>query len=123
MPDKSLPKTLHEQNLQRFGDQDILLATLAQIHKDLSSFGIDFQFYGHPENPYPALHQQLSQVLDGVIKEARIKTAPLLYRIDVQEKALNRIGSEHREWSSAEVLSHAFIERELQKVLSRKYNS
>ncbi|HAZ01128.1 MAG TPA: hypothetical protein DCY97_02980, partial [Marinilabiliales bacterium] len=67
------------------------------------------------------IHQQLTQQIDYLIVRDEGKLFSILYQVDISNKAIERTIQEIPEFTVVEAISHQVIERELKKVLTRRY--
>lgn len=66
------------------------------------------------------LHQLLSEYINQLIQNDFQKLVQLLYRIDVNEIRLRQVLKENKDKDAAPVIANLIIERQLQKINSRK---
>lgn len=99
---------------------EIIRATADQIIKDFEIFGEKIEFSGNTGTAYEELKSQVLPVVARLMRENPEKFLSLLYRIDVSEKTVKEI-SGNREGNFEEIISEVIIERELKKVIIRKY--
>lgn len=66
------------------------------------------------------LFQQLSMAVNEMINRDFEKLVSLLYRIDVNENKLRRLLQEHIAADAADIIANLIIERQLQKIRSRR---
>lgn len=70
---------------------------------------------------YEKLEQELAQYLDRLIVEDFSGLVSILYRIDIpQEKATAALAAKEAEETAGEVMAQLIIERQLQKIETRK---
>ena len=67
-------------------------------------------------NTFEAFRKKLIELVDHLLKHQYEKLLWILYRIDVNEKTLNRALEEKYEQQAAEVIADLIIEREVQKI-------
>jgi hypothetical protein len=94
--------------------------TAKQIIKDFDFFGIEIQFSGQAETAYDELKNQLIPLIAKLLKNDYAKIISLLYRIDVMERKMERALLPEYGAFRPELISDLIIERELQKVITRK---
>ncbi|MGD9992430.1 MAG: hypothetical protein AB7S69_03955 [Salinivirgaceae bacterium] len=113
---------LHFKNTPQFLDGEVvILETIQQIMKDFGMFGLEITFSGNIANAYHEMHKQLVQQVDGLMIHDSGRLYAILYQIDISNKALQKTQNEAPELSLVEVIAHQIIERELKKVLTRRY--
>lgn len=66
------------------------------------------------------LHKLLSEYINQLIQNDFQKLVQLLYRIDVNEIRLRLVLKENKDKDAAPVIANLIIERQLQKINSRK---
>lgn len=74
----------------------------------------------HPSKNYEELREQLTQQINQLINEDFEKLVFLLYRIDVDEARMRALLVEHGNNNSAELIANLVLERQLQKIKSRR---
>jgi hypothetical protein len=102
-------------------EEEIIRATAEQIKKDFSEFSINIFFTGKDKSPYDELYDQLTPVIEDLLKNKKSKLAALLYRIDVPEALLKKEALRQPDLPFEELITDLVIRRELKKVLYRKY--
>ena len=113
---------LHFKNTPQFLDGEaVILETIQQIMKDFGMFGLEITFSGNIANAYNEMHQQLVHQVDELMIRDSGRLYSILYQIDISNKALQKTQGEAPELSLVEVIAHQIIERELSKVLTRRY--
>jgi hypothetical protein len=73
-----------------------------------------------PDLPFAALRQKLIERVDELFRCDMEKLKWILYRIDVQEAELTRLLRENTDREVAEIIADAIIQRQLQKIETRK---
>lgn len=68
------------------------------------------------------LFEQLSLAVNNLIQYDFHKLISILYRIDVSEKKLTEILHTNKGLDAGNIIATLMIERQLQKIKSRKYN-
>ena len=101
-------------------DLAIVRETADRIINDFNLFGIDIKFSGNEANAYVELMGQLIPAIENMLSNNSAKFMNVLYRIDISEKKLNSAISENPSKTIAEIVSRMIIEREMQKVITRK---
>ena len=102
---------------------EIIQATAEQIIKDFTPFFTGdetIRFSGNAETAYPELKNQILPIVTKMMDLNFEKFLSLLYRIDVSEKKVKEISLEHPDNFEVKI-SELIIERELKKVLIRKF--
>ncbi|MGE4288047.1 MAG: hypothetical protein AB7E36_05110 [Salinivirgaceae bacterium] len=113
---------LHFQNTPQFLDGEaVILETIQQIMKDFGMFGLEITFSGDISNAYHEMHQQLVYQIDELMIRDSGRLYAILYQVDISNKSLQKTQDEAPELSLVEVIAHQVIERELRKVLTRRY--
>ncbi|MFA6404077.1 MAG: hypothetical protein WCX31_20990 [Salinivirgaceae bacterium] len=119
----NLPE-IHKNNIDNYLDkEDIILATIQQIMKDFGMFGLEITFSGDINQAYQEMHSQLTQQVDLLIVRDAGRLYSILYQVDISNKALEITHQENPEFTIVEVIAHQIIERDLKKVLTRRYFS
>jgi hypothetical protein len=119
----NLPE-IHKNNIDQYLDkEEIVLATIQQIIKDFGMFGLEITFSGNISQAYNELHEQLTNQVDLLINRDAGRLYSILYQVDISNKALEKTHKEIPEFNIVEVIAHQIIERELKKVLTRRYFS
>lgn len=103
-------------------DIPIIRATAEQIIKDFEIFGEEIHFSGIPETAYIELKTQILPVVSKLMNYNYEKFLSLLYRIDINERKLQEI-TRTQDGTYEELVTEMIIERELKKVLVRKFFS
>ncbi len=115
---------IHKNNIDQYLDkEEIILATIQQIMKDFGMFGLEITFSGNINQAYEELHNQLTQQVDLLIVRDAGRLYSILYQVDISNQALEKTHQEIPEFNIVEVIAHQIIERELKKVLTRRYFS
>ncbi|MDQ6755482.1 MAG: hypothetical protein M3004_00950 [Bacteroidota bacterium] len=74
-----------------------------------------------PENTsFENMHQKLSMFINDLIQNDFPKLINVLYKVDVDEKRLKKILKENADEDSSSLIARLIIERELQKIKTRK---
>lgn len=119
---KDLTSKFSPQDVQAYLDTDELVrATVQQIMKDFDSFGIAITFSGDISMAYSEIHGQLVQHLNDLLDRSYSKLIALLYRIDLSEADIKKGVLHLPDYNFSQAMAHLIIERELKKVLSRKF--
>ena len=91
---------------------------IEQIKKDFSTLLPEFVFSGIKSELFSELSQQVSDALENIFKNHKSTFQALLYRVDITESDARRAMK-----ISFDALAEKIIQREFQKVLTRKYYS
>jgi hypothetical protein len=117
-----LPVTL--EDLARYrNDREIVNQTAHQVIKDFVMFGYEINLPADLCFAYDDLFDQLSPVINELSVINISKLYSLLYAIDVNEKSIKRGINKMPEIPFYEVITHLILERELKKVITRRYFS
>jgi len=101
------------------GDEEMIRLTVEQIKKDFGNHLPDPVFSGQKEKLFDELALQISTALKDIYKSNPALFKVILYRVDVKESDIPAaLGS-----ASLQVLSERIIQREFQKVLTRRFFS
>lgn len=73
-----------------------------------------------PSQTYQQLRDSLATQINELINEDFEKLVFLLYRIDVDEARMRTLLAEHGHGNSAELLADLVLERQMQKIKSRR---
>lgn len=104
-------------------DLEIVRLTADQIIKDFEIFGHEIKFSGNELTAYEELKNQIAPVLSSLYQKNTSAFQSLLYRIDISEKNFRELLNESSTTNFPKYLAEAVIQREFQKVLTRKYFS
>ncbi len=99
---------------------EIIRDTAAQIIKDFEIAGEEISFSGNAETAYIELKSQIFPIVEKLLQSNFQKFLFLLYKIDVSENAIKKISSENKK-KFAENVCELILERELKKVIIRKF--
>lgn len=94
---------------------------MAQINTDLIpeiNSSLDLQLAA--TLTYEELHKKLSEEINYLINNQFEKLVYYLYRIDVNEKKMRNILDKNEGENASELIAELIIERQLQKIESRK---
>jgi hypothetical protein len=101
--------------------EDIIAQTVQQIVKDFSMFGMDIYFSGRMTMAYDELFRQLCGFMEMLIVHDFSKLLSLLYQIDLSDQVIVEAENENPDIPRHELMAGLIVERELQKVVMRKY--
>src|SRR4029079_11871820 len=96
-------------------DKEILRLTIEQIRKDFGDHLPELAFTGNPSTTFEELKHQIEPVIKSLHKNNRIILRVLFYKIDIKEADISSL-------SYAE-MAEKIIQREFQKILTRKFFS
>ena len=89
----------------------VVQETADRIIRDFESFGFKIIFSGRPEEAYKELMEQLTPAIEYMLSSNGTKLMQVLYRIDIAEEKLK---------TAIDRFTDLIIEREMQKVLTRR---
>ena len=116
----SLPEFSRSEIDDLRNQTEIIRLTAEQVIKDFALFGLEIRFSGNVINAYDELFEQLNSCLIDLLNSDYRKLLSLLYHIDISEKEMNeKLRSFPAEPS--EIITEMILERELKKVLIRKF--
>ncbi len=98
----------------------VVQETADRIIRDFESFGFKIIFSGRPEEAYKELMEQLTPAIEYMLSSNGAKLMQVLYRIDIAEEKLKTAIERFTDLSFAQVIARLIIEREMQKVLTRR---
>ncbi len=104
-------------------DFAIVRETAAQIIKDFNMAGFEITFSGNELLAYEELKAQITPILWDLFKSQPSHFQNLLYRIDIDERHFNNFLKVSDPFHFSESIAGLILQREFQKVLSRKYYS
>jgi hypothetical protein len=99
---------------------EIIRLTAQQVIKDFGIHGYEIEFSGAEEKAYQELFEQVKPIIVNLLQKNPEKLSSLLYSIDLNERKVRKIltgGS----YNPEDELTDLVLERELQKVVIRKY--
>lgn len=98
---------------------EILDETAQQIVKDFGLVGVRIEFFRNPQTS-GELYSRILPVIERMQSEDPNKFFSLMYRIDISETQVRKTVEGSKDRSFSEVVTQMILERELQKVLTRK---
>ena len=99
---------------------DLLQMVVEQLQKDFNWFGFELTFSGKEgETPYQELYVQVLPLVEELLNDDYPKLMALLYRIDIDERMLNKKLKENHHSDTDEVIADLILKRALQKVIIR----
>ena len=104
-------------------DLEIIRLTAEQVIKDFGIFGFEIVFSGNEYTAYEELKNQLAPLLYDLYNDNLSTFQSLLYRIDINEAKWKKFLQSTSDDGFSEKLAALVIEREFQKVLTRKFFS
>jgi hypothetical protein len=104
-------------------DLEIIRLTADQLIRDFQIFGKEINFSGNELTAYDELKNQVAPFLFELYQNQSTTFQALLYRIDISEKKFRVLLDESSKSNFAEKLAELVIQREFQKVLTKKYFS
>ena len=111
-------------NIEKYRhDLEIIRLTADQIIKDFELFGREIKFSGNELTAYEELKNQIAPALATLYQNNVSTFQSLLYRIDISEKKFSEILNDSKTNDFEDTLAEAVIQREFQKVLTRKFFS
>lgn len=113
---------INKNNVASFLDkEEIIRDTIAQIKKDFSMFGMEINFSGSIEQAYHEIYQQVVYQIERLLNADNAKLFSVLYQIDLNQTQIQNAQTVSPDLSLQEILSDQVIQRELKKVLTRRY--
>jgi len=104
-------------------DEEVVRQTAIQVMKDFAQFGLEVVF---PENlnlAYDELFKQLEGHIDNLINTNLQRLYALLYRIDISDATIRKRQQVRFDLPLPHIITDLILERELKKVLFRRYFS
>jgi hypothetical protein len=101
-------------------DLEVVRDTAEQVIRDFGVWGLEIRFSGNHDSAYDELLTQLIPVLGKLYAADPGAFMALLYRIDVDEGKVKKIGQTSNNQKFIIKLSELVLEREFMKVLTRK---
>ncbi len=102
-------------------DLEIIRETAAQVIRDFSIHKVEVVFSGNELLAYTELVAQIEPALMEMYRTNRLGFQALLYQIDIPEPAFKRLLKESNSDDFAHQLAELIIQREFQKVLTRRF--
>ena len=99
---------------------EIIQLTAEQLIKDFGLHGLKVEFSGNEESAYEELFSQVKPIIVELLHKNPSKLSSLLYSIDLSETKVRKILGGKTDFPEEE-LTEMILERELQKVVIRKY--
>ncbi|MFZ7115842.1 MAG: hypothetical protein ACO1G9_10715 [Bacteroidota bacterium] len=104
-------------------DLEIIRETAAQVIRDFSMYKAEIVFSGNEYTAYSELVSQVEPVLSTMFKTNRSGFQALLYQIDISENSFRKLVQEYSGGDFTTKLAEMVVQREFQKVLTRKFFS
>jgi hypothetical protein len=108
---------------RQYNNEEIIKLTAQQVIKDFALFGIDIEFPVDMRFAYFELFEQLHYHISRMWETNNNNLVSLLYRIDLPEKEIWIKKEEHPEQPVTNIITELTLQRELKKVLTRKFYS
>ncbi len=113
---------MNPMNIEKYRyDLEIIRQTAAQVIKDFGMTGIEITFSGNAKSAYAELENQMVPVISKIYIKEYERFQNLLYRIDVDEKEIQKIKKNYPAHLHAQLISKLILEREFIKILCRKF--
>lgn len=104
-------------------DLEIIRETAFQVIRDFSIHKFEVTFSGNELTAYAELVSQLEPILNDMYKTNRNGFQALLYQIDISESSFRNLIQLSGTHEFSGKLAEMIVQREFQKVLTRKYFS
>jgi hypothetical protein len=91
-----------------------------QLKKDFENCGINSDFSDELIADFDFILQLLSTEVNHIIKTSNDKLTELLYRIDISELQIKKLGSKNPATPFNQIIAELIIKRELQKVVIKQ---
>lgn len=102
-------------------DLEIIRETAAQVIRDFHMHRLEVVFSGNEMTAYEELTRQVEPLLAEMYRTNRSGFQALLYQIDIPEARFKKLISTTPANEFARQLAELIIQREFQKVLTRRY--
>lgn len=112
----NIPSLSQEALLPWFYKVGLVHECVAQVQKDLGSYGIQLRYSGVAANAYDELFAQLQPQISTLLHSST-QLMEILYRVDVSEIQVQKAGASNEDISFT--LTRLILWRELQKVVTR----
>jgi hypothetical protein len=113
---------LNKSDIEGYRNQEeIIQLTAEQTIKDFALFGLEITFSGNTTSAYEELFDQLNSCLVELLSSDYRRLLSLLYHIDISEKELNKKLTSLSDTSALNQLTEMILNREMKKVIIRKY--
>lgn len=101
-------------------DESLVIDTFQRLSAGASQLGYEIKYSGVVGNAFQELYPQLVSILVQVEKQDRQKFFRLLYTVDIAEHKLRNMMAKFPNLNRAQVTAYLWIEREFQKVVTRR---
>jgi len=113
-----------QEDLEKYrNDFAIIRETATQVIKDFNVVGFEITFSGNELAAYEELKNQIEPVLRVLFNKNSAQFQNLLYRIDLEEIFFKEALSNFDQLDFFSTLSERILQREFQKVLTRRFYS
>ena len=99
---------------------DLFEAFKIQLKKDFDNCGLNSDFMTKLIPDYNFILDLLSKEVSLIIKTSNDKLMELLYRIDISEMQIKKLGIQKPESTFNQIVAELIIKRELQKVVIKQ---
>lgn len=99
----------------------LLKETCYQIQKDFGMFGIQIELQEHSNINYDSLFHDIELQVQNLLMENEEKLMSILYQIDLSKKKIENRKFQNTQKTLSEIVTELIFERELKKVLTRRY--
>ncbi len=115
---------MKQEDLEKYrSDFAIVRDTATQVMKDFNVAGFKINFSGNELLAYEELKKQITPILWDLFQNQQSQFRNLLYRIDINENHFKRLLQNVDPSAIAESLADLVLQREFQKVLTRRFFS
>lgn len=108
---------------EQYNNEEIIRQTALQVMKDFAMFGMDIVLPDDLQFAYYNLFEQLLPKISEMWEGENNNLVALLYRIDLPEKEIWKKKDAFSDRSVPEIITELILQRELKKVLTRKFYS
>ncbi|MBI9066972.1 MAG: hypothetical protein JEZ09_06745 [Salinivirgaceae bacterium] len=113
---------VNRKNVQlQLNEVEIIEETIQQIMKDFGMFGMDIVFSGDIENAYFEIFNQVVYQIEDLFRISSSRLLAVLYQIDISNEQIEKAHNITPDSTLQEVVAEQIIQRELKKVLTRRY--
>ena len=102
-------------------NEQLLAETIEKIRNDMEAYGLEIIVPINDANVYQTLCNQLSPFIANLLNTDRAKLMRILYKIDISEPKLKQTQRQYAKVSLEAIITHLIIEREAQKVMTKRY--
>ena len=104
-------------------DLAIIRETATLLIRDFEMHGVTLTFSGSENNAWEELHMQLCPALAGMYADNRNSFRAILYQVDISEAQFRKLTNETTSDNFISELASLIIQREFQKILTRRFFS